>query len=109
MTLNEINKKFGTDKGGKHCYLERYYEPTFSPIRESTKKLLEIGVYEGASIRLWREYFSSAEIFALEILQKRAGMFNDDPIFHHDNLIGNGTNCRKVMGDEHIGEIELAL
>jgi hypothetical protein len=90
MTLKEINKKFGTDKGGKHCYLERYYEPTFSSIRESTKKLLEIGVYEGASIRLWREYFPSAEIFALEILQKRAGMFNDDSMVHL--TIGSSTH-----------------
>jgi hypothetical protein len=78
IDLVELNKKFNTDKGGKHCYLQKYYQPTFSPLRESTRKLLEIGVYEGASIRLWREFFINSEIYALEILQKRAGMFNDD-------------------------------
>lgn len=82
IDLAELNKKFNTDKGGKHCYLQKYYQPTFSPLRESTRKLLEIGVYEGASIRLWREFFINSDIYALEILQKRAGMFNDDDKVH---------------------------
>lgn len=81
-SLDEINKKYNTDKGGKHCYLEKYYQPKFAPIRTQTKKILEIGVYEGASIRLWRDFFESAEIFALEILHKRAGMFASDPRVH---------------------------
>jgi len=82
IDLAELNKKFNTDKGGKHCYLQKYYQPTFSPLRESTRKLLEIGVYEGASIRLWREFFSNSDIYALEILHKRAGMFNGDDKVH---------------------------
>jgi predicted O-methyltransferase YrrM len=82
INLSELNKKFNTDKGGKHCYLQKYYQPTFLPRRESTRKLLEIGVYEGASIRLWREFFINSEIYALEILQKRAGMFNNDDKVH---------------------------
>jgi len=82
--LLELNKKFNTDKGGKHCYLQEYYQPKFSQIKESTKKILEIGVYEGASIKLWKDFFDNAEIYALEILQKRAGMFQGD---HRVNLI----------------------
>jgi predicted O-methyltransferase YrrM len=82
INLGELNKKFNTDKGGKHCYLQKYYQPTFLPLRESTRKLLEIGVYEGASIKLWREFFINSEIYALEILQKRAGMFDGDDKVH---------------------------
>jgi predicted O-methyltransferase YrrM len=82
INLAELNKKFNTDKGGKHCYLQKYYQPTFLPLRESTRKLLEIGVYEGASIKLWREFFINSEIYALEILQKRAGMFDGDDKVH---------------------------
>jgi len=52
LQLNKLNEKFQSDKGGKHCYLEEYYQNKFDPIRETTKKVLEIGVYEGASIRL---------------------------------------------------------
>jgi hypothetical protein len=78
MNLQELNQKFNSDKGGKHCYLEKYYQPKFENIRTSTKKLLEIGVYEGASIRLWKEYFENAEIYALEILAKRRDMFKGE-------------------------------
>ena len=79
ITLDNINKKYNTDKGGKHCYLEKYYQPKFAPIQATTKKILEIGVYEGASIRLWKEFFGQAHVYALEVLQKRAGMFSGDP------------------------------
>jgi hypothetical protein len=78
MDLQDLNQKFGTDKGGKHCYLEQYYQKKFEPIKDSTKKVFEIGVYEGASIRLWKEYFKNAEIYALEVLSKRRGMFEGE-------------------------------
>lgn len=78
MKLQELNQKFNSDKGGKHCYLEKYYQSKFDPVRTSTKKVFEIGVYEGASIRLWREYFENAEIYALEVLSKRRRMFEGE-------------------------------
>jgi len=90
MNLDQINKKYNTDKGGKHCYLEKYHQPRFEPIRETTKKVLEIGVYEGASIRLWKDFFDSAHIYALEVLEKRRGMFAGDPRI--DLIIGSSTD-----------------
>lgn len=76
--LSKLNERFNSDKGGKHCYLEKYYQQKFDPIRESTKKVLEIGVYEGASIRLWEEYFENADIYALEKLHKRKNLFQNN-------------------------------
>jgi len=90
MNLTELNKKFNTDKGGKHCYLEKYYQNKFDTIRETAKKILEIGVYEGASVKLWREYFSIADVYALEKLSKRAGMFNGEQRIHL--IIGDSTD-----------------
>lgn len=89
ITLDQINKKYNTDKGGKHCYLQKYYQPKFESIKDTTKKILEIGVYEGASIKLWKDYFGSAKIFALEVLEKRRGMFKDDP--RVELVIGSST------------------
>jgi hypothetical protein len=54
MTLQEIGIKHGCDKATKHSYLTHYYNtliPTDRPVN-----LLEIGVYKGASMRMWREY-----------------------------------------------------
>jgi len=88
--LDKINEKFQSDKGGKHCYLNEYYQLKFDPIRLATKKLLEIGVYEGASIRLWKDFFVNADIYALEKLHKRSGMFDDEDRIHL--VIGDSTS-----------------
>jgi len=82
LLLSELNKHFQSDKGGKHCYLQDYYQIKFDPVRESTKTVLEIGVYEGASIRLWKEYFVNADIYALEKLHKRSGLFQGEDRIH---------------------------
>lgn len=55
-----------TDKNTSHSYVE-VYERLFSPIRESCTKVLEIGVQEGGSIKLWNDYFPNAHIYGLDI------------------------------------------
>jgi 2-polyprenyl-3-methyl-5-hydroxy-6-metoxy-1,4-benzoquinol methylase len=48
-------------------YIEHFYDRLFSPKQQSTKSLLEIGIYHGHSIQLWRDYFVNADIHALDI------------------------------------------
>jgi hypothetical protein len=48
-------------------YLE-IYERYFAPYRSKPIKFLEIGVYKGGSLELWREYFGeSATIFGIDV------------------------------------------
>lgn len=63
--LLSIGKKFETDKV-THFYLP-HYEKILSHLRDSHIKILEIGVFKGASIRMWREYFPNAEIHCVDI------------------------------------------
>ena len=60
MTLEEIGTKYGTLKV-QHGYMP-IYERFFEPLRLQEIRLLEIGVYEGASLKTWREYFPNAYI-----------------------------------------------
>lgn len=64
MTLVEILQKFNleedTDKNSTHCYVEKFYENAFSLYQNKKISLLEIGISLGASLKLWREYFSNA-------------------------------------------------
>ena len=46
------------DKGTAHSYIEHYYEYAFKPYRNKNINLLEIGIAQGQSLRMWREYFS---------------------------------------------------
>lgn len=66
LTLNEIGLKAGTDKSTvTHCYLDNY-ERYLESWRDKEFTLLEIGVAGGASIKMWREYFSNAKIFGID-------------------------------------------
>jgi len=66
-----LARKYGSDKfSAKHTYTEWYYNE-FASRRETVRKVVEIGVGEGASLRMWREFFPNAQIYGLEVDQAR--------------------------------------
>lgn len=72
-----LAKKHETDKGGRHL---RYggadsdtcheYTPIYHDLlgdrREKVRRVLEVGVNAGSSLRMWREYFPNALIIGLD-------------------------------------------
>lgn len=64
MTLVEILEQFGleneTDKNSVHAYVEKFYEEAFKPYQNKKITLLEIGISLGASLKLWKEYFTNS-------------------------------------------------
>jgi len=67
-SLEEISKRYRSDKGSVyHNYLE-IYEKYFSKYRNSLVNFLEIGLWEGESIRMWREYFETGNLVGADIL-----------------------------------------
>lgn len=71
--IYELNRKHYTMKAD-HCFngvgFLDIYERYLGQNRESVKSVLEIGVKEGQSLRLWREYFPNAEIRGIDITPK---------------------------------------
>jgi hypothetical protein len=72
MNLTELANKHKTDKGtsysrgdGAHDYMS-FYEYML-PTRDTEFTLAEIGIAEGASLVMWREYFPNAKICGLDI------------------------------------------
>jgi len=66
-TLDELGLRFGTDKASQfHNYLN-FYESFMAPLRERPITLLEIGVFHGASLATWAEYFPHAKIVGVDI------------------------------------------
>lgn len=55
-----------TDKNGLHCYIDYIYSQIFDAKRHTATKLLEIGVWTGASLVLWRDYFTKAHIYGID-------------------------------------------
>jgi tetratricopeptide (TPR) repeat protein len=66
--LNLIGILEGTNKAGLYGggYLEPY-ENFLQPFRDREFCLLELGVYQGASLRTWRAYFPKANIVGIDI------------------------------------------
>ena len=68
MNLQEIGIRCNTDKAFFHKYLD-FYQMNL-PKSNFKGRLLEIGVMDGASLEMWREYYPNAEIVGLDINDK---------------------------------------
>jgi hypothetical protein len=64
-TLAAIAKEYGTDKL-VHGYCD-HYEKRFAEMRDMPITLLEIGIAQGASLRMWQHYFLRARIVGIDI------------------------------------------
>jgi len=58
-------KKYKTDKV-QHGYL-KIYDPIFSDYADKEINLLELGILNGGSLFLWRDYFPKGQIFGIDL------------------------------------------
>jgi hypothetical protein len=68
-----------TDKSWRHQYIH-VYESLFEPMRNRTTTVLEIGVLEGGSLVMWRDYFSNAIIYGLDVEDRTNCMAGEDRV-----------------------------
>jgi len=75
-TLQELAFMYGTDKTD-HGYIPFYEQH----LPKSPKKILEIGVKEGRSIRMWLQHFPETVVHGLDL-------FKEDPVpFQHERVV----------------------
>ena len=67
MSLEQIVDNTRTDKNTTHSHLP-LYESLFKNKKETAQNILEIGIQNGGSIKLWRDYFINATIYGLDII-----------------------------------------
>jgi len=69
-SLKELGKKYKTDKCGKlHNYMD-IYSSLFEPIRDEKLSILEIGILNGASLNVWRDFFENSQIYGIDTKSK---------------------------------------
>ncbi len=71
MTLDELAIKYGSDKsslGHNYC---PFYE---NHLPSNPKRILEIGVKDGASLMMWLEYFPNAEVHGLDLFMENTSL-----------------------------------
>jgi len=83
MSLEEIVDNSRTDKNTIHSYLPLYQKLLISK-KEKSKNVLEIGIYNGGSIKLWNDFFINANVYGLDIM-------------HINNVWDNIKNNNKII------------
>lgn len=94
--LDELAKKYGTDKSSLHHGFAKYYETYLSSLKDRKISLIEIGVggYEypdrgGESLRMWYKYLPHAKLIGIDIHPKE-GIINDRTEFWQGSQIDAG-------------------
>jgi hypothetical protein len=69
--MNDLQRFFEANEGpliNKFAHYFEVYERHFSPFRNLPVNVLEVGVYQGGSLQMWKHYFGAqARIFGLDI------------------------------------------
>jgi predicted O-methyltransferase YrrM len=65
-SLDDLAQRHGTDKSALDHKFTPIYEELLRGWRELPVKVLEIGVLEGASLRMWRDYFAAGRIVGID-------------------------------------------
>lgn len=75
--LTRLANEYGTDKGtAQHLPGSRwadwthnytpFYEAVLLPTRLSTKRVMELGVWRGSSLKMWRDFFPRALVYGID-------------------------------------------
>lgn len=67
-SLTKLANKYKTDKGYKHNYVDDY-DRHFKKFRNKNISLLELGISQGASLLMWKEYFSKGNIVGMDVFK----------------------------------------
>jgi hypothetical protein len=63
---NSNQAAYNTDKETTHSYISSYYSNEFSPVKNNSIQLLEIGIAAGGSIKLWSDWFTNGVIYGID-------------------------------------------
>jgi hypothetical protein len=64
--LTQLGSLYNTDKATHHKFT-KFYDEHLHSVRGNIENILEIGVEQGASLLMWRDYCPNAQIHGLDI------------------------------------------
>ena len=113
MSLEEIVDNSRTDKNTVHSYLS-LYQTLMESKKETALNVLEVGICDGGSIKLWSDFFTNATVYGLDIMNINdvwENLKNNEKIilhtsidaYNHDFFITNFLNknikCDFILDD----------
>jgi hypothetical protein len=106
--------KYKTDKITHHGY-QRFYDYFLLPIKNNKMNILEIGVDDLRSLKMWLDFFKNATIYGIDI-NKKDFEYNRGCIFQGDQskkkdlqkIVKKIGKCRFIIDDgSHVPEHQL--
>ena len=95
--LCSLARKWGTDKADNN-YTKVYYE-LFKNIQNETLSIFEIGIFRGASLAMWREFFPNALVVGMD----NCGI-EEWPIVTMQHYFQELVNNRKGLFEVYVGD-----
>lgn len=83
--LDSLAIQNNADKGSFYHDYTRVYSNYFKEIRQQHIRFLEIGIYNGNSVRLWEAYFPNAELHFIDITSKFINYYSSRSFYHFMN------------------------
>jgi len=102
--FKKISDYYNCDKTSTHTY-HNVYSKIFEGIRNESFSLLEIGIHEGASLNVWRDYLTNANIYGLDINREfshdRGYIFKGDQnnLFDLEKITSEIKSCKVIIDD----------
>jgi len=97
-SLRRLFDRHGCDRGSRHGY-EEVYEPLFEPFRLEPLRILEIGVFRGAGIWAWLDYFPNSHVRGVDTFQRvppgRVEVLKHERVTYS---VMDSTNCNPLPG-----------
>ena len=80
LSLNELGQKHGADKASEYHGYTKVYPLYLEPLRHEPLTFIELGVFKGASCRMWEEYFThpNAKLYGFDHLIERVTTYLPD-------------------------------
>ena len=113
--LCEMGKKYDTDKSSqrnnvtdtRHCHpYTLFYDGLFKNKKDEPLKIAELGILDGASLLMWKEYFTNANIYGFEyndhLINNFKHNFNNDRITLTNIDVTNKHSIAKAFGEVNL-------
>ena len=116
--LCDIGKKFDTDKSSqrsnvtdyRHCHpYTLFYDSLFKTKKNEILNIAELGILDGGSLLMWKEYFSNSNIYGFDhdndLINKFKNQYNNENVtlsyinVNNKESINNAFNDINIMYD----------
>lgn len=104
MNFTSVFNKHGTDKGDIWHKYGPAYEFILGRYRDKPIRILEIGVYDGASLRSWMDIFPLAKIIGMD-----RGTKFVDPTGRAGVILGDQGNAQDLLGISARGPFDIII